>query len=354
MDYCYSCRRTLNGALVCPGCGAYAPDIAPPAGAYQGDGATTAAWESYGLGPSGHPGGPAGAVPDVRMPGYAAPRGGHAAPHGGYAAPDEHAYAAHPGVPGNPHAMDGGHRPAGRGGSTRPHIAALIEAEASRADDGQDDGPAESGTPSVLGPASLAPTLHRGRAARRRQMARWKKNRRRAGVATAVALFGGGVTVASMQGHSGKSGATTASAADPQAPTALQTDNTSVSAPSGQTAPTAVTTHVAPQQNGTAARPSPRTTHAGPDSITSIPTTVIPSGHPVSYSTATKPLPTSGATTGPTAPTGGDSGSTAGSGSGSTATTPPSTPPPSSAPPATTAPSTPPPKQLCLLIVCLG
>ncbi|WP_435845138.1 SCO2400 family protein [Streptomyces flaveolus] len=31
MDYCSSCRRHLNGALVCPGCGAYAPDIAPHA-----------------------------------------------------------------------------------------------------------------------------------------------------------------------------------------------------------------------------------------------------------------------------------------------------------------------------------
>lgn len=30
MDYCSSCRRHLNGALVCPGCGAYARDIAPP------------------------------------------------------------------------------------------------------------------------------------------------------------------------------------------------------------------------------------------------------------------------------------------------------------------------------------
>ncbi|WP_425315624.1 SCO2400 family protein [Streptomyces griseoruber] len=29
MDYCSTCRRHLNGALVCPGCGAYAPDIAP-------------------------------------------------------------------------------------------------------------------------------------------------------------------------------------------------------------------------------------------------------------------------------------------------------------------------------------
>ncbi|WP_422665372.1 SCO2400 family protein, partial [Actinacidiphila cocklensis] len=35
MDYCYQCRRTLNGALVCPGCGAYAPDIAPPVSAYR-------------------------------------------------------------------------------------------------------------------------------------------------------------------------------------------------------------------------------------------------------------------------------------------------------------------------------
>ncbi|MEV6050153.1 hypothetical protein [Streptomyces sp. NPDC052107] len=31
MDYCSTCRRHLNGALVCPGCGAYAPDIAPRA-----------------------------------------------------------------------------------------------------------------------------------------------------------------------------------------------------------------------------------------------------------------------------------------------------------------------------------
>ncbi|MGW7290181.1 LysE family translocator, partial [Streptomyces sp. NPDC054847] len=49
MDYCSSCRRHLNGALVCPGCGAYAPDIAPPAhpaGATAATAATT--WEPYG------------------------------------------------------------------------------------------------------------------------------------------------------------------------------------------------------------------------------------------------------------------------------------------------------------------
>ncbi|WP_459170944.1 SCO2400 family protein, partial [Streptomyces pristinaespiralis] len=49
MDYCSSCRRHLNGALVCPGCGAYAPDIAPPAHRAEVPAATAAAtWEPYG------------------------------------------------------------------------------------------------------------------------------------------------------------------------------------------------------------------------------------------------------------------------------------------------------------------
>ncbi|WP_422641229.1 SCO2400 family protein, partial [Streptomyces glaucescens] len=38
MDYCSSCRRHLNGALVCPGCGAYAPDIDPSASHTSYDG----------------------------------------------------------------------------------------------------------------------------------------------------------------------------------------------------------------------------------------------------------------------------------------------------------------------------
>ncbi|MFF4035526.1 hypothetical protein ACFYZ2_38300 [Streptomyces sviceus] len=45
MDYCSSCRRHLNGALACPGCGAYAPDIAPPAHVYGTAGAAAAAWD---------------------------------------------------------------------------------------------------------------------------------------------------------------------------------------------------------------------------------------------------------------------------------------------------------------------
>src|SRR5690606_16786591 len=43
MDYCSTCHRHLNGALVCPGCGAYAPDIAPGVlGGHHVPGAATA------------------------------------------------------------------------------------------------------------------------------------------------------------------------------------------------------------------------------------------------------------------------------------------------------------------------
>ena len=37
MDYCSSCRRHLNGALVCPGCGAYAPDTGADWHLFAGD-----------------------------------------------------------------------------------------------------------------------------------------------------------------------------------------------------------------------------------------------------------------------------------------------------------------------------
>jgi hypothetical protein len=112
MDYCSTCRRHLNGALVCPGCGAYAPDIAP-----------TAVDSHYVPG-----------VADLPMTSEAS------------------------GVP-------------------VPH----------------EDAP---------GDLEGVPSAPQGRAARRRQMARWKKNQRRAVVATAVALVGGGLTVASWDRHS--------------------------------------------------------------------------------------------------------------------------------------------------------
>ncbi|MFI0508940.1 hypothetical protein ACH3Y9_02110 [Streptomyces sp. WSLK1-5] len=123
MDYCSSCRRHLNGALACPGCGAYAPDIAPPAHLYATTGTAAAAWDEA---PEWH---------DTGRPADPAPS------------------AADPGVP---------------------------------SEDVVD-----------------APVVAEGRAARRRQRVRWKKNQRKAVVATAVALVGGGLTVTAMNQQSG-------------------------------------------------------------------------------------------------------------------------------------------------------
>ncbi|MFJ6386492.1 hypothetical protein ACIQJT_02670 [Streptomyces sp. NPDC091972] len=121
MDYCSSCRRHLNGALACPGCGAYAPDIAPPAHVYTTTGTAAAAWDEA---PEWHDAG----------------------------LPEEPAAGTDPGVA-SEDVVDG-------------------------------------------------PVVTEGRAARRRQRARWKKSQRKAVVATAVALVGGGLTVTAMSQQS--------------------------------------------------------------------------------------------------------------------------------------------------------
>ncbi|WP_432197801.1 SCO2400 family protein [Streptomyces sp. bgisy027] len=138
MDYCSSCRRHLNGALVCPGCGAYAPDIAPSA--------------AGGPAASAGPGPAAGATTAWGSPPVDTWYDGYFRDETAPAEPDPTASSDPAGD------MDG--------------------AEA----------------------ASVAP---QGRAARRRQRARWKKNQRRAVVATAVALMGGGLAVASVDRGSG-------------------------------------------------------------------------------------------------------------------------------------------------------
>ena len=176
MDYCSSCRRHLNGALVCPGCGAYAPDIAPvTADGHTVPGpattatpvmeatAATAAWEF--------------AAPDI------------------YEAPD---------IDQAPHA-----------------------------------GP----------PADLTGPTRRteGRAARRRRLARWKKTQRKALVATAVALVGGGLTVASMDRHT----ADRAQAAPAPEASAL----------GGAEEPTSLYSSPAPPRSGTPGSGAPRTAH---------------------------------------------------------------------------------------------
>ncbi|CAL9331026.1 hypothetical protein SUDANB105_00073 [Streptomyces sp. enrichment culture] len=136
MDYCSACRRHLNGALVCPGCGAYAPDIAPPT------------------------------------------VDNHAAP------PWDTDPAIAAGVPGIPHATQPAAPDAGH--DTPRHSETELDPGTSAASSADAEG---------------VPPVQQGRAARRRQLARWKKNKRRAAVATAVAIVGGGLSVVAMDRH---------------------------------------------------------------------------------------------------------------------------------------------------------
>ncbi|WP_046497926.1 SCO2400 family protein, partial [Streptomyces odonnellii] len=161
MDYCSSCRRTLNGALVCPGCGAYAPDIAPP-GHQSQDSApaavtTSEAWRGRGFPVAADYFGPTsrlGAEP-----------------------------TAHSEIPEYP--------ATGAGSDVGAGVGAMDSSDDEPADDSEY---AASAVP-VASAVSAVPATE-GRAARRRELARWKKQRRRAVVASTVALVGGGLTLA--------------------------------------------------------------------------------------------------------------------------------------------------------------
>ncbi|MGW0766227.1 SCO2400 family protein [Streptomyces sp. NPDC002676] len=281
MDYCSSCRRHLNGALVCPGCGAYAPDIAPPSTANR-----TADRMDHGLG-------------------------------------------------------DG----LGDG-----------------LDDGLDDG---------LGPDLSAETAgvavaSEGRAARRRQRARWKKNQRRAVVATAVALVGGGLTVASLDRHShdkaqaaavpddrpmgdttlapGPAGGRTDSTPPPAAhratPTASRTQDPTGAAPTGRHRRASIPEAPSMTRPDAVAPPRPVTpatlhTHTTVPSVPDNSTGSTGTG----TGTATKqpaPAPSTGTGTG------------TGTGSHSSPSSAPATSPST---PTATSPN---PNQICLVLLCLG
>ncbi|MET8828984.1 hypothetical protein ABZX40_15920 [Streptomyces sp. NPDC004610] len=231
MDYCSSCRRHLNGALVCPGCGAYAPDIAP-----------------------------------APLPTRAA------APY------------------------------------TPP--------------------PPEEPT----SPTPLTPPLAHGRAARRRQLARLKKSQRRAVLATAVALVGGGLTLSTMD--RGGSGDRAQAATAPETPTGMGGTDVELTEP-----PTTPRT-TEPTQPDTPTTPSTPTTPAQ--------RTAPPEGSDPRPQTQNTPPPSTTTKTPPPP-----------------ATTPAPAPPETTPPP--TTPTTPPPTQqpqppddrtnddkLCLLVICLG
>ncbi|UUU23635.1 SCO2400 family protein [Streptomyces sp. DSM 40750] len=222
MDYCTSCRRHLNGALVCPGCGAYAPDIAPatidsrvvPAPA---TGTTTgsvmlpmvptvpaATWEYGAMGGGWQEGTPAHglagdgfatdeyATEQLTTDGFTADRltaDGFAADRltaNGFAADRLTAN----GFPADRLAAEAPAAGLGGDGAARSE-APLTETSGIEDVDVDADVDVEG-----------VPTAPQGRAARRRQLARWKKNQRRAVVATAVALVGGGLTVIGMDRQS--------------------------------------------------------------------------------------------------------------------------------------------------------
>lgn len=334
MDYCSSCRRHLNGALVCPGCGAYAPDIDPTAG----EGRT-------------------GRAPATARAATTTAAGGTAS--GGAAAWEYPAAAGtwHDGTlwDGNPAGSrdrlvtDAGHR----------------EAAGTGPDDGLDVPDDGHGVPDAELPDGYA-ARPQGRAARRRQMARWKKNQRRAVVATAVALVGGGLTVAAMNGNAtpGVQAATapedtTMGGAEGEAPTYTEPTAGENAAP--RSSPTA------PPHTGRASRhqqaraADPRTAPADARTDAATPPRELPLTTPPRRTTAANAADTATGSTG-------SSGSSGSSGSGAAEPTAPPAggadaqqpAPPASDPPATSpaSPATPPSdqgsKELCLLVICLG
>ncbi|MFF0790027.1 hypothetical protein [Streptomyces spiralis] len=351
MDYCSTCRRHLNGALVCPGCGAYAPDIAPNA--------TADSAAPFAPGPAADP---------VSGDGFAA----HPAPTfppPGTATPP-FAWEPTPG-PGEaaPAARDASF--AGAGDSIHGTAAGAVSAGAA------------DGAVAAAGASDASDGWQRpGRAARRRQRARWKKTQRRALVATAVALVGGGLTVASLDRHT----ADRAQAAP--APGAPHTDSVGRQ-PAGHTGTATGDADLGPASPASPARPSTRHTHQ-PATTATAPqdTATVQVVHPYSaapHTTAAVPAPAAARPSAP-APRSGGSGSSVtssgssgsssgsggdrspgtttqqtqqtsqptgsdGSGSGSgTAQTSPTTTSPAQTSPSSTSSS----QQLCLLVVCLG
>jgi hypothetical protein len=299
MDYCSSCRRHLNGALVCPGCGAYAPDIAP-----------------------------------VTSGGLSLPARTTTEPAG------DPADTAAPWEPTESRDSWFENRP----GSTAALGAGANESPATDPSGDVEDVADPEGTP-------LAPE---GRAARRRQRARWKKNQRRAVVATTVALIGGGLTFASMDRSSTDKAQAATAPELPRTNGGVEEPTTEYTLPESpgkhargsSPAPTKSPETNSPREQSADAPPHVSRQQARPDTDTA-PRTDAPA--------APKPQPTSPSTGGsgsgqsddtgsdaqtPTPAPPDDSGSDSGSGSGTTPSTP--------------APEETAPDQLCLLVVCLG
>ncbi|MFK4098490.1 hypothetical protein ACI2L1_00095 [Streptomyces sp. NPDC019531] len=280
MDYCSSCRRHLNGALVCPGCGAYAPDIAPAAA----DTLTPA-------------------------PGAASPMTGD--------------------------------------------VSGTTNAGESKAPGIWDDGPLRGEAELEVGSAAPSsdveglPRARQGRAARRRRLARWKKSKRRAVVATAVALVGGGLTIASMDRHS-TDRAQAATAPEDRSMTTAEKQTPERTHP----ASTPPTTHRS--SHTTAKAPPPATNGPRQQSLAASPRTAPPVARPdaadrprVAATSASQPqttAPSSGDTTSDRTGTAAEQPSAPAASDGTSSNTPQTKP----------APASTSPTEVCLLVVCLG
>ncbi|WP_158795148.1 SCO2400 family protein [Streptomyces sp. NRRL S-337] len=301
MDYCSSCRRNLNGALVCPGCGDYAPDIAPPTHRQAPTGAEAAAlWESW------------------------------QAPE---ATPALYEEAMTP---------------------ARAETAAATAPEAGLVASEGTDVPAATGT-------------GQGRAARRRQLARWKKYRRRAVAATAFALVGGTVTATLLQNNRPATAHAQASAApDPETvsapgtPTASEEPDGRASRHPGDRAP--LGRHRKPDAAGhssapaAAQQPSAAPTHSAPSPGTAPHTAAAPAPGRHAAHTDTAPAAAAPASSGQSAPDSGGSSAqqpaSSGADSGSSSTTPTQTQPSTTPSSPSTEPTS--PAHLCVLgVVCL-
>ncbi|MEU0894553.1 SCO2400 family protein [Streptomyces massasporeus] len=300
MDYCSSCRRHLNGALVCPGCGAYAPDIDPSSTA---------------------------PVPVVA-----------------------------PAAPGGPAAWE---YPA----ATGPwHDGTVWDETPARTPEGPGSGSSDAYDAPDTDPAEGYEARPQGRAARRRQMARWKKNQRRAVVATAVALVGGGLTVAAMNGNA-KPGVqaaatpedTTMGGAAGEAPTQAEPTSRQQDTPRSAASPTTPSHADRASRHERSRAADPRTTPADTHTDAAaapreLPLTTAP------RKTVTDTVDTATGTAGSSASKATEPTTPPAAGSGSDAQQPtsPSTPPPAATTPPETSPADSKPKELCLLVICLG
>ncbi|MCX2922107.1 SCO2400 family protein [Streptomyces sp. NEAU-W12] len=323
MDYCSTCRRHLNGALVCPGCGAYAPDIAPSAvGGHTVPGAATSAAPAAGF--------DAAAGTAVRT--------------GAESEPEPREEKGGPGEEEN-----------GPGPGT----------------DGPDPVPGS-------GFAISAPT---GRAARRRQVARWKKTQRRALVATAVAFVGGGLALSSVdRGSDDRARAATAPEVSGMGGADGPADRDGGPAPSVSPPDTQRSQDRPAQQapdDDTHRQPTGAASDARPDGATATATSPSRATPPSDGSgpqagsdtdgsgsaTATRPTtPPADSSPGDSSGNGNDDNSGGGSGgSGSRSGSQPAAPPPSAPTPESPGSSgsgsdtdTDTDAGLCLLVICLG